>query len=88
MQGITGIHDYHELAEVLTEQYNEYVQVNGSLPLLNSGWVADIMKDCLDGDDLESLVDNEYARGLAMGQILNIYLRQHDGDENEQQEEA
>lgn len=60
--------DYHDLAEVLTEQYNGVAQSTEDLHLLHQEFVASQLP-MFDSSDLEYMLDDDFARGVIMGII-------------------
>lgn len=74
MQLLGSVNDIHEIAYSLLEQYTEYAKISDDLPLIEQDWLVEKIKKYLDTADLELMLENDYTRGLAMGQLLNIYF--------------
>ncbi len=73
-----------ELAEVLTDQYNSYAGATDEFFMLEPDWVLAKLLQVFDPVDLEFLIDDDYGRGLVMGQLLCLYLmdKPDDGEEH------
>lgn len=73
MDWFGSINQYHEIAQVLTEQYNNYAGMSEDFPMLEASWVAERLEGAFDSSDLELFLEDDFARGLIMGQLRTIY---------------
>lgn len=63
-----------ELATVLTDQYNGYASATEEFMMLDEEWVLERLVDSFDPADLDFLVDDDFGRGLIMGQLLLLRI--------------
>lgn len=77
-----------ELAEVLTEQYLSYALMTEEMPELEVSWVLERLRACFTPEDLELLIDDDFGRGLLLGQLVTVYIYeslQEAGDDEAQE---
>lgn len=65
--------DYHEIAHVLTEQYNSYASMTEDFEMLDEEWVAEQLQHSFVAEDVDSLLDDDFSRGMIMGQLRVIH---------------
>ncbi len=69
MDWFGGISHIRDLAESLTDQYNSYAGMSEDFPTLEPEWVADRLMETFDSSDLELFLEDEFGKGLIMGQL-------------------
>lgn len=62
--------DYHDLAQVLTEQYNEYMAILGLFDEFEADTVMEYLRTIEPAFVLNDMVESDYGRGLLLGQIM------------------
>jgi len=70
--------DYHDLAEVLTEQFNGLAQASEEFYPINQEFVHEHLAELFDAADVDYMVDDDFARGVLMGIIYSMALAQAD----------
>ncbi len=58
-----------DLAFVLTQHYNGYASMLEDMPMLEEEWVLERLQGAFFPEDLELLIDDDFGRGLIMGQL-------------------
>lgn len=76
--------DYRDVASLLTEQYNGWASYTEDFPLLEEDWVLERLQLIYHGEDLLTLMDDEFSRGIVMGQlaIMKTYEVNEDDDDS------
>ncbi len=73
--------DYHDLAEVLTEQFNGLANASEDFFPLNQDFVVEQLDAMFEPSDLEYMLDDDFARGVMMGMIyMSAMLQQGDAE--------
>lgn len=73
-----------ELAESLTEQFNSYACYMEGMDFLNEDFVYDCLLNTFEEDDLNDLIDDEFGKGIIMGQILALSVMKQAGEIDEE----
>ena len=74
----TAFRDYHDLAEVLTEQFNGVANASEDFFPINQDFVHQQLDEMFEPSDLEYMVDDDFARGVIMGMIYMTAMLQQD----------
>ena len=78
------MHVDYELAEVLADQFNSYASMTEDLELLEADWVLERLLRVFHPEDLELLIDDDFGRGLVMGQLATLHTwEEMSGDDGE-----
>lgn len=61
---------YSDAAEILVREYNEFQEECGDYQFITVDEIMDPLKECVSPQDLYKLIDNEFTRGILIGQLL------------------
>lgn len=67
------MHVDQDLADVLTEQFNSYASMMEGIDMLPLEWVLNQLQTGFDPEDLKFLIEDDFGRGIIMGQLHIIY---------------
>jgi hypothetical protein len=73
--------DYHDLAEVLTEQFNGLANASEDFYPINQDFVYECLHKMFEPGDIEYMIDDDFSRGVIMGIIYTNALLQTPDDE-------
>jgi hypothetical protein len=62
--------DYHDLSQILAEQYNEYMATLGLFDEFEAATIMEYIKTIQPEFVLNDMVESDYGRGLLLGQIM------------------
>ncbi len=77
-----GIEHLRDIAASLTEQYNNYAGASEDFPILDEEWVAEKLPQIMHSSDLELLLEDEFGKGLIMGQLRFLHTMEEVGEES------
>ncbi len=88
MDWFGSIGHIRDLAASMTEQYNSYAGMSEDMPTLDEEWVAEKLEQTFDSSDLELLLEDEFGKGLVMGQLRLLFAIEEESKLEDNEEEG
>lgn len=70
------VRDYHDLAEILTEQFNGLANASEDFYPIQQDFVYEHIGELFDENDVDYMVDDDFSRGVIMGIIYSMAMSQ------------